>query len=198
MIVVTAEKKTAASAVGIRLWQSPYGAQQIVVVYIDNQNSIFTQSKLKVGMRIDSINGVDCSDKTVRYAMSLLEGTPVGGVVSVAVSTPQPTFVLAPSSCEEAKQQPCSCIQAETMGGGVQSGPFMVESDCSSEAGPCNEEEDEEDASATTKTTRRESRGSATASTAKHPESTKFLSAVRKVGLCAVLSVLSFLAIQFR
>lgn len=77
-------KQAAASHVGVSLWVTP-DRRQVVVVCLDD-HGIFSRTGLKVGMKIDRINGVSCSGKTLKEVYRLLNEAV--GWVSVVASAP--------------------------------------------------------------------------------------------------------------
>jgi hypothetical protein len=81
LTTVTANKQTKATPVGINIWTTPDG-QQIVIVYLDNRG-IFSGCGLKIGTKLDRVNDLDCSGKTVGEVYRELEDA-VGPVTIIA------------------------------------------------------------------------------------------------------------------
>jgi hypothetical protein len=81
IVTATAYKQTTTSHVGIKLWATPDG-KQIVIVFLDD-HCIFSRSGLKVGMRVDRVNDVHCSGKTLSQVNRVLDEA-VGSVTILA------------------------------------------------------------------------------------------------------------------
>lgn len=104
-MIVTAYKNSKTTHVGIRMWATP-DRQQVVIVHLDD-HSIFSQSGLKIGMKLDRINETNCSGKTPDEISSILNDA-VGRIALVASAPGRPSSLVVPeveeSDCSEDEQ----------------------------------------------------------------------------------------------
>jgi hypothetical protein len=104
MIAVSAFKPSRNSHIGINLWESPVvtssvdtGNQRrhLIVVYIDD-HSVFSQSNLKVGMKIDYVNDICVSRRNYSVADVYRLLQEALGWVTIIASAPGLPGVAAP------------------------------------------------------------------------------------------------------
>jgi hypothetical protein len=104
MIAVSAFKPSRNSHIGINLWESPVVSttpehqqqRHLIVVHIDD-HSVFSQSHLKVGMKIDYVNDISVARRNYSAAdvVRLLQAAE--GCVTILASAPGFPGVAAPT-----------------------------------------------------------------------------------------------------
>jgi hypothetical protein len=109
MIAITAYKASRNSHIGINLWEPPSPTRtgstgrrkrQIIVVTIDD-HSIFSQSNLKVGMKIDCVNGIRVSSRNYSIMDVYRTLQDAIGCVTIIASAPGIPKVVAPNELVE-------------------------------------------------------------------------------------------------
>lgn len=87
-VTVTATKPLPTSVVGVALKKEKekvdHGNESDVIISQINKDSLFVNTELQVGMKIESINGINCSNYSTAQAVALLKNA-IGTITIVAI-----------------------------------------------------------------------------------------------------------------